>query len=423
MRRTAPLKVAADDTLSGVRPGKAWGVVVGSALALSVSNGPIAVFAFGVFIPPLIREFGWSRAEVSLALTLFTLSLGLTGPLFGTLIDRYGQRRPQLVSVAALSALLAAVSLVHSLTAFLVLFAFMGLIGPGATPVPYSKVVSAWFDNRRGLALGLAMTGTGIGSVMLPPISTALVGAYGWRGGFVGLAAAVATVSLPAIFFLIREPPRVRFAVVAPHGRSVMTWASVLIDSRFWFIGVPAGLLATAISGTLVHLPTMLGDRGLPAATVARIVAASGFASLIGRLTTGALLDTFFAPFVAAATYLLGAAGFLALVWQGPIGLVWLGAILLGLGIGAEVDLVGYLVSRYFPMFAYGRIYGAIFLLFSVGNGAGAYLSGLCFDLTGAYNYSLYAYCGAMLACALLTLRLGPYRFAPGATITLKSAT
>lgn len=402
--------------MSQARPMTAWGVVLGSALALSVSNGPIAVFAFGVFIPPLIAEFGWSRAEVSLAITLYTVFLGIAGPFFGVLIDRYGQRRLQLLSLSVFSLLLASVSLVHSLATFLCLFALIGVAGPGATPVPYAKVVSGWFDERRGLALGVAMMGTGIGGMMLPPIATALLNAYDWRGGFVGLGSLVALVALPAIFFLIKEPPRaVRVQALQLSGPSV-TWASVLGDSKFWYIAVPAGLVATSITGTLVHVPTMLGDRGLAAASIAPIIAVSGLASLIGRLSTGLLLDSFFAPLVAAATFVLAAAGFLLLAAEGPVWFAWLGAMLLGLGLGAEVDIIGYLISRYFPLHAYGRIYGSAFLLFGLGNGAGAYLSGLCFDITGAYTVALWAYGGSMVLSAVLALRLGPYRFAPGTT-------
>jgi MFS family permease len=400
-------------------PGRAWAAVIGSALALAVSNGPIAVFAFGVFIPALIHEFGWSRSQVSLGITLYTLLLGLAGPFFGTLIDRHGQRGPQLVSLICFAGLLACVGLVNSLTQFLCLFALIGIASPGASPLPFSKVVSAWFDRRRGLALGLAMMGTGIGSTILPPVCVALLVAYGWRGGFAGLGAIVAAVAVPSILFLIREPPRV--ASARRTGAGPMPWRQILADPKFWCVAIPAGLLATAISGTLVHVPTMLSDRGLTAGIIAPIIASSGLASLLGRATTGILLDRFFAPLVATVTFVLAAAGFLAFTAHGPIWLAWCGAILLGFGLGAEVDIVGYLVSRYFPLFSYGRVYGAVFMLFSLGNGAGAYLSGLCFDLTGKYTLAMQAYAAAMVVAVVLVLRMGPYRFVPGAADVVRT--
>jgi predicted MFS family arabinose efflux permease len=279
--------------------------------------------------------------------------------------------------------------------------------------LPFSKVVSAWFDRRRGLALGLALMGTGIGSTLLPPICAALLAAYGWRGGFAGLGAIVAAVAVPSILFLIREPPRVVDARTS--GAGPMPWPQILQDPKFWCVAIPAGLISTAISGTLVHVPTMLSDRGLTALIIAPIVASSGLASLLGRAVTGMLLDWVFAPLVATVTFLLVGAGFLAFTAHGPVSLAWCGAILLGFGLGAEVDIVGYLVSRYFPLYSYGRVYGAVFMLFSLGNGAGAFLSGLCFDLTGSYTLAMQAYAAAMVVAVVLVLRMGPYRFVPGA--------
>jgi MFS family permease len=157
-----------------------WWVVLVAGVGLSLSYGPIIVTTFGVFLKPLSQEFGWSRAEVSLAFSLSILAMTGVGPLIGRLVDRLGARRVIVLSVLIFG--LGVISfdfLSASLWHFYAIYLVIGVAGSGTTPVPYSQVIARWFDKKRGLALGLAMAGIQLGAFITPPLAQALMAERG----------------------------------------------------------------------------------------------------------------------------------------------------------------------------------------------------------------------------------------------------
>jgi len=166
-----------------------WWVVLVAGIGLSLSYGPIIVTTFGVFLKPLSQEFGWSRAEVSLAFSLSILAMTGVGPLMGRVVDRLGAR-----GVIVLSALIFGLGVISfdflsaSLWHFYAIYLVTGVAGSGTTPVPYSQVIARWFDKKRGLALGLAMAGIQLGAFITPPLAQALITAVGWRQATCSLA-------------------------------------------------------------------------------------------------------------------------------------------------------------------------------------------------------------------------------------------
>lgn len=159
-------------------------------------------------------------------------------------------------------------------------------------------------------------------------------------------------------------------------------------------------------------MTALLGDRGVSAATAALGSSLVGVAVLLGRVGSGYLLDGFFAPRVAAAFFGSASIGII-LLWQGAISVAFAGAFLIGLGLGAEVDLIAYLTGRYFGLHAFGKIYSSIFAAFAFAGALGPLIMGAGFDRTGSYRVPLLAFFGATLVATALMTRLGPYRFAP----------
>src|SRR5579872_6166493 len=134
-------------------PGNPWWVVLGSSLALTVGNGPVISFTFGIFLKSIINEFGWNRATVSLAYTAFQFVGAFATPFVGRMIDRWGVRRVTLAYIVFFSLAVAGVSLTPPFpSVFILLYALCGVAGSGQAPLPYSKVISGWFEKRRGLA-------------------------------------------------------------------------------------------------------------------------------------------------------------------------------------------------------------------------------------------------------------------------------
>lgn len=391
-----------------------WWVVVGSALGLAVSNGPIVVYTFGIFFTAIVAEFGWPRSSVGLAVTLFLVCRSITMPLFGAAIDRWGIPRPQIVSILLTAPLLAAVSFTNSLTAFWLIFAAIGIVSCGQTGLPYTKAVASWFDERRGLALGLALTGTGVGGALLPIFAQHVLDGYGWRTGYIALAVLVAAVALPVSLFLVREAPRSpsRAPAATSHEVGRGAWKVWALDPTFWLIVLPITAVFMVTSGMLVHMMPLLGDHKIASEQAVAIVSGSSLASAAGRAGAGYLLDRCRAPAVAAVIFTITALGFLLLGTDSVV-LLFIAAAILGVGLGAEMDLLSYLISRYFPLRSYGRVGGIAFLFTTNANGLGAYLMGLCFDLTGSYLIALLSAAATCAVAAAFIWRLGPYRNEP----------
>jgi MFS family permease len=391
-----------------------WWTVVATAIGLSVGNGAMASYSFGTFIKTIADENGWSRAAVSGAVGLYMGALALGTPAFGAMADRFGLRGPAIISITIFAILIGSVSFVTTLPMFLALFAMMGLTSGGATPLPYAKAISLRFDTRRGLALGLGTAGVGAGGVLLPQISAYLLRHYGWRGGYVGLGVLAFVVAVPAAYFGLRPQfaagaaPQLKAATVqAPPTRHVAR------DWRLWLIAVPVFFVTLANTGALLHLVSLLTDRGLTVSQATRVVSMAGAAALLGRATAGYLMDAFFGPWVAAATFLVSAIGIGLLALNGPQWVAMVGTICIAFSLGAESDTVGYLVGRYFGLPTYGRVYGYVFSLFALGSGLGTYAMGFCYDLVGSYRPALVISAALVVGSAATIASLGPYEFPP----------
>jgi MFS family permease len=388
-----------------------------------VHYGPIIVPTFGVFLKPLSQEFGWSRAQISLAFSLSTVGLTLTVPGIGRLVDRFGARR--VIVPAALLFGLSVLSLSFlsaSLWHFYGIYLLMGVVGSGTTPVPYAKVISRWFDRNRGLALGLAVAIMTVGGSIMPSLAQAFIAGVGWRQTYVLLGLLAMGVTILVVGFFLKETPEMMG--LGPDGESVRqaamskqggrekglsvseTWQT----STFWLMVGAVFLMSVSFHGYIIHLVPLLTDRGLSAQSAALAASLAGGASLAGRIGIGYLLDRFFAPYV-AVWFFCGFALGIALLWsEAAGGLVFVAVVLVGLGVGAELDFMPYAVSRYFGLRAFGEIYSYIFAAFTLGGVIGPLLMGIGFDATGSYSLVLATFGVAALTAAGLISRLGPYR-------------
>ena len=287
--------------------------------------------------------------------------------------------------------------------------------------MPYYKVISNWFDKRRGLALGLTMAGAGLGFFVMPTLSYVLISTVEWRLAYVIIGVTVIVVTMSVVGPFLRETPQSMGLRADDEEVSELDTASLKYNSgltakeawhsaTFWVMCPALFLVSLALNGCLIHLVPLLTDRGISPKTAALSASVLGGATLLGRLGTGYLLDRFFAGNVAIVFFSLGALGVLML-WTGAGGwLTFLVAVLLGLGIGAEGDIMPYLVSRYFGLCAFGEIYAYVLAIYTLGAVVGPILMGYVFDATGSYDLVLIPFLVVTLAGALLVTRLGPYR-------------
>jgi MFS family permease len=385
-----------------------WLTPVGGALALIVGNGPISVFAFGVFMGPLQSEFGWSRASLGFATALCALASALTLPFVGLLMDKFGVRRMQALAICLFGLNVAAIGHTTSLTWFIVFTALTGVTGAAQSPIGYVKSIASYFDRRRGLAIGIAMSGIGLGTALVPQYAQWLVGAFGWRMGYLGLGAAIVVVALPAVGLLLREPR----VISSQHGSSPqgpgLSLRQAATLRSFWCIASAVLLVSIAVNGALVHVVPLLVDLGWTPGSAARVLAAAGVAGLTGRLLAGYLMDRLFAAYVASTFFATAIVGLYLLgSHSNPV----LGMVAIGLAAGAEIDMVGFFVSRYFGLKRFGQLYGVFFSIFTIGAGLGPLLLGAAFTRLHSYE-SGFIGCGLALAIAsVCILAVGPYSY------------
>ena len=407
-----------------------WWIVLGAVLGLAVGNGPIMQFSFGVLLKPVAADLGTDRATLSLALLI---GLGLTGiatPFVGALVDRYGIRRVSLPAITLFALTLAAVGwLAGSAWAFVALYGVMGVFAAGQTPLPYAKSLAAAFDRHRGLALGIAMAGVGVGTVVVPQIAQALITQAGWRTAYFALGAILFVVAMPSIAFLIRDPGR-DVGMLTSGTLEGWNGRRALRSGAFWILAFAFFALAFACSGVIAHVAAILTDRGVGAQAAASALATAGLALIAGRLLAGYLLDRIFAPYVAVFFFIAPLLGIGLLFLQGSPLSATAGTVLVGLGLGAEVDMIAFLISRYFGMHAFGQIYGYLFAIFMLASGLGPFTMGLFFTKAGSYAPALLVMGTGLVVALILLLRLGPYNFAghgpagqdPHAAVALEAA-
>lgn len=391
----------------------AWLVVAASSVGLFLHFGSLLVNAFGVMLTTLCDEFGWSRGQVSLGFTLATLTALLTMPLTGWLTDRFGARRPILVCTTLFGALYASLSLLTpQLWHLYAVFLLLGLVGPGTSAVPHASLISRWFTERRGLALGLAMCGTASGGVIWPTATQTLLDRFGWRNAYALSGGAVLLVAVPLLLLLLKEPSKPGRAVAANATEAQLaglTRREALRSSLLWLLLCAFFVISISIHACMIHLVPLLKDRGMTPANAAFAASLLGAAGMIGRLGMGYLLDLLPAARVPTIAFSLVATG-IFLLFAGASGAsAYVAAMLIGFGYGAESATIPYLVGQYFGLRSFGEIYSYLFITVPLGGAFGPVLMGAGFDRTGSYGPTLLG-CGvATLIAALLLLRLGSY--------------
>lgn len=399
-----------------------------SLLAAAIGNGSglsgLAFYTFGVFVLPLVAAFGWTRGEVSIAASFLIIGTAITAPLVGSMIDRFGARRVGLISMVALALGYALLTTIDgTIGMFYAAWLGLSLIGGGTTPVVWTRTVNIWFDRGRGLALGLALAGSGVAGVFAPLLVTKVIAAYGWQAGYLAIGAFILVVSTPLIALLLQERPVAGAPLPAGVGSADtaaepttplpgLELAQALRDLAFWKIAVGFFLVSAVIAALIINLIPLLVDRGLDAGQAAGIAGVMGIAVLVGRVVIGMLLDHLPSSLVAAVVLGLCALGCFALsLPDAPLWVVGVSVLSLGLAAAAEVDLVAYLSSRFFGMRAYGKVYGWQLTSFYLGAAVGPLAAGMAYDRFGSYLPTLYFASAALLFGALVTATLGKPRF------------
>lgn len=387
-----------------------FGAMIGLAFGPSV----IANLTVSGYIRPIEAEFGWSRVDVSFAFTIVAYMIVLVSPLQGFLVDRFGPRKVVLTSIPLFALSLAAIYFTPpNIYVYYTLWAIVPIAAIGLWPLGYLQAVTPWFDRKLGFSLGCANAGIGVGSTLLPMfVIGPIIAAYGWRHAVLTIAALVLFVSWPIVAYCLREPTAadaVRKQAVKPFG---LSFRDATREPTFWVLNAGFFLLGVTATSLVTQQAPLLQDAGWTAAETARLQTTFGFGLLFARVAVGYVIDHIFAPRVLTTVSIGGALACILYAVYPDVGYV--SALLIGFLLGAEFDVLAFLIKRYYGTIAYGRLYGVIFGVFYLGSGIGIWglpkLREISAD--GSYDNGLYVAAAILLASAVLMAFMPKYRFA-----------
>ena len=386
-----------------------WLLVLASTFALVASVAH--VYSVGVFIGPLEAEFGWSRGEISAGLGVISVISVVLAPFVGLAIDRFGSRR---IGLPGLVIYLTGVALLSTATPSLLhWWALWALIAIGTVlikPTVWVAAIASRFDRRRGLAMALAICGTSIGATIFPFLTERLL-SLGWRGAYLALSGGAALLAVPMVYIFFRterplpaEHPDA--AAVAP--KTGLSARGGFTSFPFYKMAVAAFLVTLCTLSLAVHFVPILVAGGVGREMAASIAGVVGLGSIVGRLGMGMVLDRFSGRHVGGLVLLLPilACALLLSMQLTPVSGVAIG-IVIGLALGAEIDIFAFLSARYFGLRNYGLLFGTVAGLISFGAGLGPTYAGFMFDHFQSYNIMLMTLIPMLLISSLLVLSLG----------------
>ncbi|MBT0670484.1 MFS transporter [Novosphingobium profundi] len=391
-------------------------VTLACAAGMSVGPTPMVSAVAGMFMKPVAETFDLSRTMISAVMLMSPLAVAVFAPTGGRLLDRFGVRRVLLPVVVLFALANAAMALVTQVWHYLALSLVISACISVHCYSSYTKVLALWFSRHRGVVTGATIAcGSALGAAIIPKLVQPWIESYGWQHAYLGIAALVAFWGLPILVLFLREPRADERAgpVEAEHAGEVpgATPAQAIRDRVFWMLGAAMFLAPFTIIGTVAHLFPMLTERGMAGADAATVLSMIYIGGMVGQLSSGLLLDRTTSPRIVLVYFGGAALGVWLLHLSGSAALARPGALLLGLGQGAEMSILAYLASRYFGLRHYGAIYGRLYGFANFGIACGILSMGAVHDLTGTYAAMGKVFAVTILLVMGLFATLPAYRF------------
>jgi MFS family permease len=346
----------------------------------------VALYGLPFFYDFFVRDLGWTRAEVTSGNALSKL---LVGPIFGFaagwIVDRFGPRRLMLAGILMAGGALVGLGAVSTLGFFYVCYLLNALGYVCGGPLPNQVLLSRWFDENRGKAMGFAYLGIGIGGTLVPLVATSLTSAYGWRAALQILGVLMVAVALPMAWFVKDAPdaPGTEHAAPAPVPVPI---SAILRTPAFYLLVIGSMCSIGAVGGTVQNLKLFLSlDLGLAQMSVAQIQSLVLFSSLIGRVLMGVLADRWPRKRVMLLIYAIVAASIPLLFiadrpWARP-----LFAVLFGIGLGGDYMIIPLMAADLFGVATLGRLLGIVLTADGVGEAVAPMLVAHMRDASGSY--------------------------------------
>ena len=411
------------------RPHPAW--IVLAAVTVCMMAGTGLRSSFGVYIKPMEAEFGWGRGALSGAAAISLLLLGAVGPFVGRFADRWGPRRVVVFSLLLLGVGALGASRAQNLWQIYLTIGFLMAVGAGGLSMATGSTVAArWFEQRRGVAIGLAAGGMSAGQLVVIPVAMVLTLSYGWRSSYLWLAVGLLLLVLPIALLLVRNDPAEHG--LRPYGAtgtaSAAAAAAAIEKSQrvavleamrvpqFWLLMATFFVCGYTSNGmVLTHFMPHALEHNFSELQASMALAVMGAMNVLGTVSSGWICDRFGRRGPLAFFYFFRGVSllFLLYVWNAPSLHVW--AAIFGLNYISTVPPTTTLTANIFGRYSVGELSGWIFLSHQVGSALGAALAGWIYEWTGGYEIAFVsaALMGFVAAGLALAIREEPVTSRP----------
>ncbi|MCW3491697.1 MFS transporter [Dethiobacter alkaliphilus] len=370
-----------------------WFILGVCFLMLLINSG--IVLSFGIFLPVLREQFAWTATHVSLVLASFMLMQGLFSPKIGSLIDRHGPRKVIIAGIIMFGVILAALSQINAFWQFAVLYGFLAAIAYTTTTLLTNAVlISGWFSENRGLALGISMSGFPLGPLFMTPVLTFFLLNYDWRTAILAAAGIVLVILFPLAFLLLRDGPghtAIKNSLTQPDKQadSSPNWTilTLLSDPRYRRLAGAYFTCGFSMALIMAHFHNFGQNIGFDLATTAQAFSLMSLLAFIGTITSGKMSDILERKVILAIIYFVRGLSFIIFAFAASIEMFYLGATLFGIFWTATGPLTSALSGECWGLESMGKTFGAVFLGHQIGASIGPILGGMSFDATGSYRW------------------------------------
>ncbi len=359
-----------------------------------------------VFFPALLKYFGWSRAHLSTLGSAGAIAAGLVGPLVGWLLDRFEARRVMMTGSAIAGLAFLAASRANSYLPLLIANIVIAIGVTAATVIPCSLIVSNWFGERRGLAMGVTFAGTSIGGMVMTMVSNYAIRAGGWRTGYVTLALPMIIV-IPLVLLTVRSRPARQISAALPTGAHPqpmlpgLELAEAMRTRSFWLISAAQFLFACAISGAGLHLVAYLIGIGYTATFAAGVLSAIFLLTSLGKLAMGLFADRVSARIALTVNFAISMLGMMMLLNASRTTPLLGFIVFYGLTVGAPLVLMPMVMADSLGIRRLGSVMGITGMFATAGGAIGPVLAGRIFDVSGSYSAAFGAFVAMWLIAAV----------------------
>ena len=398
------------------KPFYGWVIVAASAIIIATFFG--SRFSFGVFFKSIQGEFDLTRAATSSVFSVYMILCAVSAIVGGWAFDRYGPRAVVLLMGLMTGASLLITSQTNSLWQIYPSYSLLLAAGTGAGIPVLISTVSKWFDKRRGFAIGIAASGPGVGTLVVPLLSAYLISNLGWRMSYIVLGLIALLIVIPLSRLLRRDPKEMGILPdgVKPGGieaetaesESVseltgLTFKQALRTRNYWLIMFIFAFMAFSIGLILTHIVPHATDIGIPIVESSTILSVVSGSQILFRILVGRISDKIGRKIPGIICAIIATAALIWLIDADKLWMFYVFAFFFGLSWGGHGTVYLTLASELFGARSLGMILGALELGVAAGSATGPAIGGLIFDITGSYVMAFSIGAAAMLLVILLT--------------------